>query len=162
MIELKGATAPFFYWEEIVLLHQKLAVSLGALGLIPFLLGPILMVMGINAPASLLLKTYSVAIFCFLCGSWWGIVLVRHNVSSIQKVKLLALSNLFVVTAVGVAVLFDDNILFLTLAVGYLSQLGVEGLMNPLSRQPLYYRRMRITLSCTAAACLVIAAVLTS
>ena len=132
--------------------RHKTAKALGWAGILPF--AALALVAYFDAPASLqlLLIGYVLAILAFLNGSVWGVALERTADPS----KALIASNLLVLA--GLPALLMP----LSAAAGWLALLfGLQLLAEwrwVLTGHPGWYRRLRLMLSSTAIALLVIAA----
>ena len=98
------------------------------------------------------LASYAFAIICFLVGSWWGMALIRKNVSG------LVLSNVITLVVVAGSIMLTTQ-QFLLFEMLVLQALWlVESIFPLFKRQPDYYRRMRMVLSVSGGVCLVMAA----
>jgi hypothetical protein len=123
-------------------MHATLWIKgLGYAGLLPFIL--LAIATGYTGSDWSLkpMSAYSFGILVFLLGSWWGIGLLRHNIPA------LCLSNgLFLIALVvfvwlpGKSWLAISSALFVTVYI-------VEGKLAAFTRQPVYYRRLRLHLT---------------
>ena len=117
---------------------QRVVTSLGFFGIAPFLIALIWPDQDIGEKA---FQIYSLAILCFMAGSWWATSLIVGRLVT-EKLVLLLLSNTFVLLSIGV-VLFEVTGAFVVLGVFYGVLLFGESRFATFSRQPIYYRRMR-------------------
>jgi hypothetical protein len=129
-------------------------IWLGRAGLLPFM--GLLVAIYLDAQHQQLwaesLATYSLAILCFLVGSWWGLALIRRTPTA------LILSNVVVLVAFFGHVLLTTAS-FLLLGAGlFLATVVIERRHLLFKRQPPYYARMRLQLSLIAMASLILAA----
>ncbi len=138
--------------------HQKVVLTLGAAGLLPFLLTPVLVLYGYEVLGQNVARLYGLAIICFLAGSWWGIVLVATRLTSAQRTMVLIISNLVVIVAVGGLLSLVPSAGLVLLAALLVVQLVIERSVKGLARQPRYYSLMRTALSAVAATCLLMVA----
>ena len=131
---------------------------LGRAGLLPFLLGPVLVATdpahrGVYVEA---LSVYGLCILCFLAGSWWGLSLIRR-----YAVMLIASNVVVVVGVLGWVVLGAHQALPL-LACLLVMVLLVEWRHPLFLAQPHYYRKLRGNLTVVAAIGLLLSWALTS
>lgn len=119
--------------------------SLAAAGVLPFL-GLTLAAFSNVIWAVHAFAVYSVAITAFLAGSWWGIHLTKTPPHRTPWRGLIA-SNLLVLLSVAgllsgsaAAALVTQTAILTLLLVG-------ERILQPLSRAPAYYQRMRLWVS---------------
>lgn len=134
---------------------RSLVESLGWSGVLPFVLLAAVTVAAAPAwaePARQVLLFYALAIFCFLCGAWWGIGLMR------QRLAPVLLSNVWLLLAVFACVFLPERAALIALAFCLAGLWVLEGKMAVFGRQPLYYRRMRGWLSAVAAVALLLSA----
>jgi len=131
---------------------RKTARALGWAGIVPF--AALALVGYFEAPATLqlLLIGYAVAILAFLNGSLWAVVLER---SSDRPAALIA-SNLLLLAGLP-ALMMPLAAATVWLALLFGAQLLVEWHWV-LTGHPGWYRRLRLVLSSTAIALLIVAA----
>lgn len=144
-------TAPVARPAEV----PPLVMALGWSGLLPFILLAAVARVAAPAwaePARQVLLLYSLAIFCFLCGAWWGIGLMH------QRRAPVLLSNLWLLFAVFACAFLPERAALVALAFCLAGLWMLEGRMAVFSRQPIYYRHMRGWLSAVAAAALLLSA----
>ena len=132
---------------------RRTACTLGFAGLLPFVVCSALLWWG--PPAALLaakvLTAYALAILCFLCGSWWGIGLLRGSAAP------LLWSNALVVLAVAAFSLLPSRAVAGLLSLGLAFSWWFEGWHPVFRRQPPYYRRLRTALTLVALCALLLA-----
>ena len=123
------------------------AVSLGVAGLMPFvilaLVPPLFPAYAELAQRALAL--YSLGILCFLCGTWWGIGVMRRAPAP------LLLGNALTLAAIFSFLLLDTRQFFVVACALFPLQVWLEGKQPAFSAQPGYYRRLRLWLSGVAA-----------
>jgi hypothetical protein len=128
--------------------HHAVVTGLAAAGALPFALFVLLAVTGTAMEFALHgLLIYSLAILCFLAGSWWGLALLMPQVTSTQRSWILVLSNGVVVLAVALTLLLAPRHAVFALGAMYLLLLSTETSIVGLQRQPAYYRNMRLRVS---------------
>ena len=134
---------------------QIFTTWLGRAGLLPFI--GLLAAVYLDAQNQQLwaevLSTYTLAIICFLVGSWWGLALIRRSPSA------LLLSNAMVLAAFFGHVLLGSAAFFLLGALLFLVTVVMERRHALFGRQPSYYSRLRLQLSLVASASLLLAAI---
>ncbi len=133
--------------------RQRLVIGLGLGGLLPFIAlssGLWLWPAGRDLQASLL-TAYALAIVCFLCGSWWGVSLLRH-----ARGPLVVGNSLVVLAVLGHALLSAPALALLAVALLVTTWL-YEGWHPVFGRQPRYYRRLRGLLTLVASLALLLA-----
>ncbi len=125
--------------------RQKIVTLLGSLGIIPFLIA---LVIGVVMPEAGLsaFSLYSLAILCFLAGSWWSTALMARDTGESQRLVILLISNAVVLAAV-VLVLSEWSGGVLGLAVLYAGLMVGERKLEVFAEQPEYYRTMRSLVS---------------
>tara|TARA_R110000823_G_scaffold47903_20_gene122048 strand:+ start:22815 stop:23258 length:444 start_codon:yes stop_codon:yes gene_type:complete len=131
---------------------------LGRAGLVPFLLGPVLIAIDPLQRSLYVeaLSVYALCILCFLAGSWWGLSLIRRYAA------MLIASNVLVVAGfLGWVGLGAQRSLPL-LACLLVALLLVERRHPLFLLQPRYYRRLRCNLTTVAAVSLLLSWTLTS
>lgn len=132
--------------------HEKVAIALAHAGLVPFLALTVMSFMqwapGFAVQAMLL---YSLAILCFLGGTWWGFALLMSHLDAKGKVRILLLSNAIVLVAVGLMLLFSPVIAIYGLGALYVVIMYGERWTPGLDAQPPWYRAMRTRVSMIAA-----------
>lgn len=118
---------------------RQLVLILTWLGILPFaLLAPFLS----HDTGALLFRGYSLAIFTFLCGTWWATALVVASVDTRGRFAVVLASNLLVIVSVLLLAvpitwgLLPQAGLFLLLAIG-------EKQLSVFAGQPTYYKRAR-------------------
>ena len=130
------------------------AIWLGRAGLLPFMGLPV--VMYLDAQHQLLwaksLATYTLAIVCFLVGSWWGLALIRRTPTA------LLMSNAVVLVAFFGHMLLPTAPFLLLGAALFLATVAIERRYALFHRQPRYYGRLRLQLSLVAIVSLLLAA----
>ncbi len=132
--------------------HEKTAVVLAYAGAAPFLALTLMSFLHVAPDFALAAMTaYSLAIIAFLGGSWWGMALVMREISTSLRTMLLVASNLVVIFAVAMVVLFPGTVAIFALAGAYVALVFLERRLPGLSRQPAYYRAMRNRVSMIAA-----------
>lgn len=127
---------------------RQLVTMLTWLGILPF----IVLVPFLESPvAATLFRGYSLAILCFLCGTWWSTALITGGLVPLERMVVLLACNLLVIFAVC--------LLLLPLSWALLPQAGLfllqgfgESRLRAFSKYPLYYRRNRITVSSAVSA----------
>ena len=131
------------------------ALGLGGAGLMPFLiltLAP-LWIPEYTDLCQRALALYSLGILCFLCGSWWGIGVMRNSTLP------LLLGNALTLVAIFSCLLLATRHYFLVALALFLVLVWLEGRIAAFAAQPQYYRNLRLSLSVVAAICLGIASV---
>lgn len=132
--------------------HEKAAVLLANAGLAPFLFLTLLSFLHIAPELSLRIMTfYSLAILCFLSGTWWGFALVMPNADTGTRTLNLVVSNVVVLLAVGAVAFLPAITSIFVLALLYPLGAFLERRLPGLNRQPAYYRNMRLRVSMIAA-----------
>ena len=130
------------------------AIWLGRAGLLPFM--GLLVVLYLDVQHQQVwvksLTTYTLAILCFLVGSWWGLALIRRTPAA------LFLSNIVVLVAFFGHVLLPTAPFLLLGAALFLATVVLERRHALFHRQPPYYARLRLQLSLIASASLLLAA----
>jgi hypothetical protein len=128
--------------------HHAVVTGLAAAGAVPFGAFVVLALTGTATAFALHgLLIYSLAILCFLAGSWWGLALLMAEVTSRQRGWILVLSNGVVVLAVTATLLLPPRLAVFALGAMYLLLLSGEASIVGLQRQPDYYRNMRLRVS---------------
>ena len=134
----------------------RTASRLGWAGLLPFLAAPLAVSVSTN-PADMVgpaLVAYSLAIVCFLMGSWWGIALLRRTP------VILVVSNVVVIAACLGCVFMGLRANLLLLALLLAGTIGVERMHPMFWPQPDYYATLRLRLSAVASLTLLLCVVL--
>ena len=130
------------------------ATWLGRAGLLPFL--GLLVLLYLDVQHQQLwakgLTTYTLAILCFLVGSWWGLALIRRTPTA------LLVSNIVVLVAFFGHVLLPTALFLLLGAALFLATVVFERRHALFHRQPPYYARLRLQLSVIASVSLLLAA----
>lgn len=127
----------------------RVYLILGVAGLLPFLAGPVLAATGHLPFAVLGFTSYSLAIACFLAGSWWGLAVARGTVAPAQALA----SNAAVVLAVAAVVLTDPAVSLPILAAVH-ATLAAGDLSAPALAVPFRgYRTLRAVLTVVAVGC---------
>ena len=126
----------------MVLERQWVVVGLAVAGLIPFAGMAVLTGLGYESALNGFLF-YSLAISAFLCGSWWGIALVKTP-SSEPVWLVLVLSNGLVIASVAAIVLSAPTISLVCQALVFVALCGGEWAIKVLARAPRYYQQMRL------------------
>ena len=130
------------------------AIWLGRTGLLPFV--GLLPVLYLDVQHEQVwaksLTTYTLAILCFLVGSWWGLALIRRTPAA------LLLSNIVVLVAFFGHVLLPTAPFLLLGAALFLATIVFERRHALFHRQPPYYASLRLQLSFIASASLLLAA----
>jgi len=116
-----------------------LVVTLGFLGILPFLLALVW-------PSLLVFKIYSLAILAFLAGNWWSTALLVRSQSLVQLTFVILFSNLVVLIAVA-AVFVEHSVGLFVLALLYFLLLVGERQLPVFVKQPKYYAAMRLGVS---------------
>lgn len=128
-------------------MRRQLVVGLGVLGIAPFLLA----LLWPDVETGLIaFSLYSLAIFCFLAGSWWSTALIAPSVSERARLRVLIASNLLVLTALLFVFLVLQQGLtsaLLGMAVLYGVLMAGEWRLAAFRGQPSYYRSMRAGVS---------------
>ncbi|XOV86409.1 MAG: DUF3429 domain-containing protein [Pseudomonadota bacterium] len=131
--------------------HQRLVSLLATAGLLPFIIFTLLAFLQIYPDFAVQgLNTYSTAIITFLAGTWWGFALMMKNTPPKTRAAILLASNLVVIAAVFLVILAPPGVATFALAAFYPALLAGERLLPGLSRQPAYYRQMRVRVSMVA------------
>ncbi len=131
--------------------YQNTVSLLATTGLLPFLLFTTMAFVQIYPGFAVsALNLYSTAIVAFLAGSWWGFALMMKSVSDAERITILLASNLTVILAVGILVFAAPGVTVFALAAFYPALLMGERFVPGLSRQPAYYRKVRIRVSMVA------------
>ena len=133
------------------------ATALACCGLLPYFAAPLSLTVWPNRSELILalFATYSFGIIAFLLGAWWGLALIRRGTAA------LWMSNgLFIIAFLGKGLLADGSWLLVAAALMIAIWLA-EGLHWLFRPQPVYYRRLRGTLSWVAAVCLLSASHIT-
>lgn len=126
---------------------RRLVAVLTWLGVIPFAI----LIPFLNTETSaLLFRVYSLAIFAFLCGTWWATALIAGNVTILERVAIILCSNLLVIVAVCLLIVPLSWALLLLSAL-FLTQAIAERQLRVFARQPTYYRRVRLSVSSAVA-----------
>lgn len=132
--------------------HEKTAVLLANAGLAPFLILTLLSFLHIATDFALqAFVAYSLAIYCFLGGTWWGFALVMPDSPPATRTFNLVASNLAVLSAIAVVVLLDATVAIFVMAGLYCLLVFLEQRLPGLNQQPAYYRLMRLRVSMIAA-----------
>lgn len=132
------------YLNETYFSRQKVIQALGYSGLLPFILASIFTYSQNTDIAVIAFKTlhiYSVAIFLFLCGSWWGMALIRHH-----KVMAMA-SNAFFLLALGSYLTLDQALSLFVMPLFFILLFWLESYISLFKNQPEYYSQLRFTLT---------------
>ncbi len=130
--------------------HGEMAKALGYGGLAPFFLLAAGHTIGFNeAVTESLARLYSLGILLFLCGSWWGIALLR------ARWQELVISNVLFLSLLAAFYFLPFQGWFICAALGFLALYQLEGRLKAFQRQPAYYRRLRRELSLVAGVCMV-------
>jgi len=80
--------------------RQRLVTLLGSLGIIPFFLALVIMITRPERGLRLF-SAYSLAILCFLAGSWWSAALVVRESEESQRMAIVLISNAMVLAALA-------------------------------------------------------------
>jgi len=130
------------------------AIWLGRAGLLPFIGLPVVLYLDVQHQQvwAESLATYTLAIVCFLVGSWWGLALIRRTPAA------LLVSNIVVLIAFFGHVLLPTPPFLLLGAALFLATIVFERRHVLFHRQPPYYARLRLQLSLVASASLLLAA----
>ena len=122
--------------------RQGVVVGLAVAGLIPFAGTAVLAGLGFESALTGFLF-YSLAISAFLCGSWWGVALIKTP-SSEPVWLVLTLSNGLVIASVTAAWLLAPTVALVCQALVFLVLCGGERAIKVLARAPRYYQQMRL------------------
>ena len=125
----------------MMLERQWVVVGLAVAGLIPFAGMAVLTGLGHESALNGFLF-YSLAISAFLCGSWWGIALVKTP-SSEPVWLVLVSSNGLVIASVAAIVLSAPAVALVCQALVFVALCGGEWAITVLARAPRYYQQMR-------------------
>ena len=136
----------------------RVATALGLAGLLPFCAAPLLIYLdpGRGDYYVTLIASYTLAIICFLVGSWWGVALIRRSSRA-----LLASNAVVIVAFFGHALLPTPAFLLLCAAL-YPATVLVERRARIFQAQPPYYARLRLQLTAVATVSLLLTAALLS
>jgi hypothetical protein len=130
------------------------AIWLGRAGLLPFV--GLLVVLYLDVQHQQVwakaLSTYTLAILCFLVGSWWGLALIRRTPAA------LIMSNIVVLVAFFGHLLLATAPFLLLGAALFLATVVFERRHALFNRQPPYYASLRLQLSLIASASLLLSA----
>lgn len=127
-----------------------MAKALGYGGLLPFfLLAAGHTIAFDEALTESLAKLYSLGILLFLCGSWWGIALLR------ARWQELVISNVLFLLLLAAFYFLPSRGWFVCAALGFLVLYQLEGRLKAFNQQPTYYRQLRRELSLVAGVCMV-------
>ena len=125
--------------------RQKLVTILGSLGVIPFLVALVFAIVRPEAGFKAFML-YSMAILCFLAGSWWSSALVTRDADEKARMSTVVLSNVIVLLALAFVYLGNAPGL-LGLGALYLALMIGERKLEVFASQPEYYRIMRSMVS---------------
>ncbi len=129
----------------VVMNRQKLVTLLGTLGVIPFLIA-LVMVMLKPDIGLRMFCLYSLAILSFLAGSWWSSSLMGRGATESQRMAVLLISNVCVLIGLVLIIAFPRWGI-LGMAAVYTGLMMGERKLNVFSQQPEYYRTMRARVS---------------
>jgi len=129
----------------VVMNRQKLVTLLGTLGVIPFLIA-LVMVMLKPDIGLRMFSLYSLAILSFLAGSWWSSALMARGPTESQRMAVLLISNVCVLLGLVLIIGFPRWGI-LGLAATYTGLLVGEQKLKVFAHQPGYYRTMRTRVS---------------
>ena len=130
--------------------------ALGWAGMLPFALLVVVAIVGAPDPLKLVLLSYGVAILAFLCGSLWSVLITQPP----SDARALVVSNALLLAAVP-APLLPLTWACLLLAVLFVLQAVAEGFWLR-GRMPRRYVRLRLQLTPSAVALLLLAALAAS
>ena len=124
---------------------------LGYAGLVPFVLFAAAAIYSDAVLVREVLAIYSFGIFAFLTGSWWGIALLRADVT------VLVLCNVIFLVATGLFIALEGRDWFIASGLLFVLLYVLECRLPVFQRQPAYYRilRGRLTLVVSASLLLV-------
>ena len=123
--------------------------ALGVAGLIPFLAGPALTVTGYAPFALLMFTTYSLAIACFLSGTWWGLAIAR----GLTHPAVAVASNLATLAGFGAVVALEPSLALMVLAGVFVLLLAGDVKVPALQTELRGYRRLRTALTLVVIGC---------
>ena len=105
------------------------------------------------------MRLYGLAIVAFLCGNAWTVGLMTRRATSAMRIAVLVVSNIGVLLAVAAAVWLPPAATFVVTALLFAGLLALDLSLPAFSRQPAYYRRMRIVISTVVVLTYAVAAV---
>lgn len=126
---------------------HKIVSWLGHAGLLPFVVAAVLIwydysLFSIDTFRAFYI--YSIMIYAFLCGSWWGMAFGTDNIK--QAMILWLSSNILFVIAFLVTILSAPSYALLVMTLGYIALLLAELKFSAIPIDNAY-RRMRIVLT---------------
>jgi len=125
---------------------------LGNAGLLPFILGALLIAVWDDRATLIVtgLGYYTLAIVSFLAGVWWGIALLK------REPGMLFASNAVVIAAWIAMLVLDHKAVLVALCSLLILTVVVENRHPMFTPQPIYYRRLRLRLTGVAALSLMV------
>lgn len=142
--------------QEIV---PRMAVILGGLGLIPFVLGTFFEIAGGPGWAGPAFRYYAATILAFMGGIHWGLAMSGNDAQRGEESVRLQLICSIIPPLIGwFALLMPTTRALLVMAVAFTALLGGDLLAARRGWAPAWYPRLRMPLTATVVLCLLLAA----
>ena len=93
------------------------------------------------------MRLYGLAIVAFLCGNAWTVGLMTRKATSAKRASLLVVSNVVVLLAVAASLWLPPAPAFAAIGILFAALLALDVASPAFSRQPAYYRQMRMVVS---------------